>query len=95
MEIHTIVLIIGLSLGMVGAVVLAFSLKPLNLVIANCIKFINLTVTALCNPTSPVPVFKGLDTQLDKGFLSAKRRNLFGVVMLGLSFLVQLIALFL
>ena len=78
--------IVGLSLGVLSAVILAFSLNKLLAAIA-------LTADAHDLSMQSPLVVGGLDRHRDAGTRSAKRRTGLGLALLALSFVLQLVAI--
>ena len=80
---------IGLVIGLVGALILAFSLRRvLGALILACTA-LDLTVETLCGREDIVQV-AGLDRHLDRGMRSAKARTMIGTVFLAAGYGLQL-----
>jgi hypothetical protein len=86
--------LVGLVSGLVGALILAFSLNRIVEELVLAFESTDTTLEALIS-SQHVPKFTGMDRRLKAGLTSAKSRTNLGLILLAISFAFQLLALIL
>ena len=83
----------GLTLNIIGTILLAISLNKYLTSLHASIVFHDLTIKALLNQQQKVPYADGLDNVLKKGTSSSKIRTTLGLTIIVIGFTLQLIPL--
>lgn len=87
--------VIGLSLSLLGSVILAVSLNRVILALQLAFESIDTTIGALCQPGAAVPRFLGIEKQVGQGLRSGNARTTIGVALVAIGFVAQLMAVLL
>jgi hypothetical protein len=93
MSMDKIVALFGLLIGFVASLFLAISLTRLVRAILLCVNAFDVTIQSYFSHSQGIPVFKGLDKHLQQGVETNKKYNVVGFALLGISFLLQVVAL--
>lgn len=87
--------IVGNGLGLVGSLILAFSLNPFLNMLKTTADAQQLSLQTMANPKSDIIVFNGFEEQLRRTAKSANRLMVIGALLLALGFVTQVVAIFL
>ena len=90
MQFHTWLSIVSAALGLMGSVVLAFSLDRALGTLRTHTEALDVTLNALVGQGN-VPVFVGFDRHHERSFSASSRRVKVGCTLLVLAFLSQLV----
>src|ERR1700693_888996 len=85
---------VGLALGLLGSVILAFSLNGVLSEIALAINFIDTALEGMLSSQGDILRARGLQRRLDRATRKSSRWTIVGLIMLAAAFGLQLIALY-
>lgn len=81
--------LVSAGFGLVGSLVLAFSVNPFLSMLKTTAEAQQLSLQTLSNPRGDAVVFVGLDKNLGVAATSTNRRVIFGAALLALGFAAQ------
>ncbi len=90
---NTILVVSGLSLGVLASVLLSLSLGRLVSAVVLSITAFDTTLQTYFSDSPGVPVFTGLEHHVGRGVKRARRMTVLGFLLLGVSFVLQAVAL--